>query len=111
MVVSEDAGMESLVVSAVTHDKDQARITLRKVQDRPGVAANIFAPISEAGIVVDMIIQNIRPEGQTDLTFTVPKKTSFQLPWRSKKRWQKKLEQKMFWVIRTSLRFLLWASG
>lgn len=73
MVVSEDAGMESLVVSAVTHDKDQARITLRKVQDRPGVAANIFAPISEAGIVVDMIIQNTRVEGQTDLTFTVPK--------------------------------------
>jgi aspartate kinase len=73
MVVSEDAGMESLVVSAVTHDKDQARITLRKVQDRPGVAANIFAPISEAGIVVDMIIQNTRAEGQTDLTFTVPK--------------------------------------
>jgi aspartate kinase len=74
MVVNEDAGMESLVVSAVTHDKDQARITLRKVHDRPGIAANIFAPISEAGIVVDMIIQNIRPEGQTDLTFTVPKK-------------------------------------
>jgi aspartate kinase len=74
MVVSEDAGMESLVVSAVTHDKDQARITLRKVQDRPGVAAHIFAPISEAGIVVDMIIQNTRAEGQTDLTFTVPKK-------------------------------------
>ena len=73
MVVSEDAGMESLVVSAVTHDKDQARITLRKVLDRPGVAANIFAPISEAGIVVDMIIQNTRAEGQTDLTFTVPK--------------------------------------
>jgi aspartate kinase len=73
MVVSEDAGMESLVVSAVTHDKNQARITLTKVNDRPGVAAKIFAPISEAGIVVDMIIQNIRPEGQTDLTFTIPK--------------------------------------
>jgi aspartate kinase len=72
MVVSEDAGMESLVVSAVSHDKDQARITLRKVQDRPGVAAAIFEPLAEAGIVVDMIIQNIRPEGQTDLTFTVP---------------------------------------
>jgi aspartate kinase len=73
MVVSEDAGMESLIVSAVTHDKNQARITLTKVHDRPGVAAKIFAPIAEAGIVVDMIIQNIRPEGQTDLTFTVPK--------------------------------------
>jgi aspartate kinase len=73
MVVSEDAGMESLIVSAVTHDKNQARITLTKVHDRPGVAAKIFAPIAEAGIVVDMIIQNIRPEGQTDLTFTIPK--------------------------------------
>ncbi len=73
MVVSEDAGMESLVVSAVTHDKDQARITLKKVEDQPGVAAKIFSPIADAGIVVDMIIQNTRGEGQTDLTFTVPK--------------------------------------
>ncbi len=73
MVVSEDAGMESLVVSAVTHDKDQARITLKKVEDQPGIAAKIFSPIAEAGIVVDMIIQNTRVEGQTDLTFTVPK--------------------------------------
>ena len=73
MVVSEDSGMERLVVSAVTHDKDQARITLRKVPDQPGVAAKIFTPIAEAGIVVDMIIQNTRAEGQTDLTFTVPK--------------------------------------
>ncbi|MFO7553996.1 MAG: aspartate kinase [Desulfobacterales bacterium] len=73
MVVSEDAGMESLVVSAVTHDKDQARITLKKVKDQPGIAAKIFSPISEAGIVVDMIIQNTRARGQTDLTFTVPK--------------------------------------
>ncbi len=73
MVVNEDAGMESLVVSAVTHDKDQARITLKKVPDQPGVAAKIFTPIADAGIVVDMIIQNTRAEGQTDLTFTVPK--------------------------------------
>ncbi|OEU68210.1 MAG: aspartate kinase [Desulfobacterales bacterium PC51MH44] len=73
MVVNEDSGMERLVVSAVTHDKDQARITLKKVPDQPGVAAKIFTPISESGIVVDMIIQNTRAEGQTDLTFTVPK--------------------------------------
>ena len=73
MVVSEEAGMEQLVVSAVTHDKNQARITLKKVPDQPGVAAKIFSPISEAGIVVDMIIQNTRAGGQTDLTFTVPK--------------------------------------
>jgi aspartate kinase len=73
MVVNEDSGMEQLVVSAVTHDKDQARITLKKVPDQPGVAAKIFSPIAKAGIVVDMIIQNTRAEGQTDLTFTVPK--------------------------------------
>ncbi len=73
MVVNEDYGMEQLVVSAVTHDKDQARITLKKVPDQPGVAAKIFGPVAEAGIVVDMIIQNTRAEGQTDLTFTVPK--------------------------------------
>ena len=77
MVVNEEAGMESLVVSAVSHDKDQARITLKKVPDQPGVAAKIFSPIAEAGIVVDMIIQNTRAEGQTDLTFTVPK-TAFE---------------------------------
>jgi len=75
MVVSEEAGMEQLVVSAVTHDKDQARITLKKVPDQPGIAAKIFSPIAEAGIVVDMIIQNTRAGGQTDLTFTVPRES------------------------------------
>ena len=73
MVVDENSGMERLVVSGVTHDKDQARITLKKVPDIPGIAAKIFTPVADAGIVVDMIIQNTRPEGQTDLTFTVPK--------------------------------------
>jgi aspartate kinase len=73
MVVPEDAGMESLLVTAVTHDKNQARITLRKVPDQPGIAAKIFTPISNAGIIVDMIIQNTRAGGQTDLSFTVPK--------------------------------------
>lgn len=73
MVVNENSGMESLVVSSVTCDKDQARITLKKVPDQPGIAAKIFAPISESGIIVDMIIQNTRAGGETDLTFTVPK--------------------------------------
>ena len=73
MVVDEDSGMEQLVVSGVTHNKDEARITLKKVPDQPGVAAKIFTPISEADITVDMIIQNTRAGGQTDLTFTVPK--------------------------------------
>jgi aspartate kinase len=73
MVVSEDSGMEQLVVSGVTHDKNQARITITKVPDQPGIAAKIFSPIAEAGILVDMIIQNTRVGGKTDLTFTVPK--------------------------------------
>ncbi len=73
MVVNEDSGMERLVVSGITHDKNQARITLKKVPDQPGVAAKIFTPIADSGIVVDMIIQNTRAGGQTDLTFTVPR--------------------------------------
>ncbi len=73
MVVSEKSDMEHLVVSGVTDDKNQARITLKKVPDQPGIAAKIFTPIADAGIIVDMIIQNTRAEGQTDLTFTVPK--------------------------------------
>ena len=74
MVVSEDSGMEQLVVSGVTHDKSQARVTITKVPDQPGIAAKIFSPIAEAGILVDMIIQNTRAGGsKTDLTFTVPK--------------------------------------
>jgi len=73
MVVQEESVMEQLVVSGVTHDLNQARITLKKVPDQPGIAAKIFSPIAEAGILVDMIIQNTRAAGQTDLTFTVPK--------------------------------------
>ncbi len=72
MVVSEDSGMEQLLVSGVTHDSNQARVTITKVPDQPGIAAKIFDPISEAGILVDMIIQNTRKGGKTDMTFTVP---------------------------------------
>lgn len=73
MVVHEDANMEKVVVSGVTHNKNEARITLRKVPDKPGIASKILAPIAEAGIGVDMIIQNTRLSHMTDLTFTVPK--------------------------------------
>jgi len=72
MVVNEDADMERLVVSGVTSNKKDARITLKKVPDQPGVAAKIFEPITDAGILIDMIIQNTRAGGKTDLTFTVP---------------------------------------
>jgi aspartate kinase len=73
MVVHEDSDMERLVVSGVTCNKDEARITLKKVPDQPGISAKVFSPIANSGIVVDMIIQNVRSGGQTDLTFTVPK--------------------------------------
>lgn len=72
MVVNEDSDMERLVVSSVTCNKNEARITLKKVPDQPGIAAKIFSPIADAGILVDMIIQNTRAGGLTDLTFTVP---------------------------------------
>lgn len=70
-VVEEDKIMESMLVSGVTYNKNEARITITKVPDQPGIAAKIFLPISDAGIVVDMIIQNTRAGDLTDLTFTV----------------------------------------
>ncbi len=72
-VVEEDKDMESMLVSGVAYSKNEARITISKVQDTPGVASKIFLPISDAGIVVDMIIQNTRAGELTDLTFTVPR--------------------------------------
>jgi aspartate kinase len=73
MVIGEKKDMEKVLVSGVTYNKNEARITLRRVPDRPGIAALLFGPISKAGIVVDMIIQNTSEDGLTDLTFTVPK--------------------------------------
>ncbi len=70
-VVEEEKNMESMLVSGVTYSKNEARITLNKVPDQPGVAAQIFLPISDAGIIVDMIIQNTRAGSLTDMTFTV----------------------------------------
>jgi len=72
-VVKEDEVMESRMVSGVTYSKNEARITVARVPDTPGIAARIFTPISEAGIVVDMIIQNARAGEMTDMTFTVPR--------------------------------------
>jgi aspartate kinase len=73
MVVNADADMEKIVVTGVTSNKNEARITLKQVPDQPGIAAKIMTPIGEAGIIVDMIIQNPHSGGKTDLTFTVPK--------------------------------------
>ncbi len=72
-VIKEDEKMEKVLVSGVTYNKNEARITVVRVPDRPGIASRIFAPISEANINVDMIIQNTSADGLADLTFTVPK--------------------------------------
>ena len=74
LVTKEDREMEKEVVSGVTYDRDQAKITVIRVPDRPGVAAHLFMPLSEHHIVVDMIIQNASVNGCTDLTFTVSRK-------------------------------------
>ena len=72
MVVAETKDMEKVLVSGVAFNKNEARITIRNVPDRPGIAAQIFDPVFQAGIVVDMIVQNTSADGITDLTFTVP---------------------------------------
>jgi aspartate kinase len=72
-VVPEEKQMEAVLVSGVTADKNEAKVTLLGVPDKPGTAAKIFQPLSENNIVVDMIIQNISDAGRTDLTFTVPR--------------------------------------
>ncbi len=70
-VVEEEKKMESMLVSGITYNKNEARITITNVPDQPGVAAKIFLPISDAGIIVDMIIQNTKAGDMTDMTFTV----------------------------------------
>jgi len=74
LVTKEDKDMEREIVSGVTYDRDQAKITVVHVPDTAGVAARLFTPLAEHNIVVDMIIQNASLEGYTDLTFTVSRK-------------------------------------
>jgi len=74
LVVDEDEIVEQEVVSGITYSRDEAKITLQQVPDRPGVAAAIFGPLADANINVDMIVQNVSESGaSTDLTFTVAK--------------------------------------
>ena len=74
LVTREDKDMEREIISGVTYDRDQVKITVVHVPDQPGVAASLFSPLSDKNIFVDMIIQNASSEGYTDLTFTVSKK-------------------------------------
>lgn len=74
LVTQEDTDMEAVLVSGIAYDKDQARVTLRKVPDVPGMAAAVFGPLSEDGVLVDMIVQNTGNDGHTDMTFTISRK-------------------------------------
>ena len=71
IVTTEEEIMETAVVSGVAYSKNEAKITVVKVPDRPGIAAKIFKPLSDANIVVDVIVQNVSVTGYTDLTFTI----------------------------------------
>jgi aspartate kinase len=73
LVVDEDEIVEKAIVSGITYSRDEAKLTLTRVPDRPGAAAGIFGPLADAAINVDMIVQNASVEGdETGLTFTVP---------------------------------------
>jgi aspartate kinase len=73
LVCMEDAEMEAIPVSGVALSTNEARVSITRVPDRPGIAARFFEPVAQANIVVDLIIQNTSIDGLTDLTFTVPK--------------------------------------
>ena len=73
LVTKEEQGMEEVVVTGVTHDRSQAKISILRVPDRPGIAAQVFGAITGKNIVVDMIVQNISQDGYTDMSFTLPR--------------------------------------
>jgi aspartate kinase len=72
LVCDEEDIVESKAVAGVAYSRDEAKVTLISVADRPGIAAAIFGPLAEAGVNVDMIVQNISEEGRTDMTFSLP---------------------------------------
>ncbi|MCI0677959.1 MAG: aspartate kinase [Actinobacteria bacterium] len=68
-----EASMEQAIVSGIAHDRSEAKVTVNRVPDRPGVAAALFGPLARAGVNVDMIVQNVSHAGTTDISFTVPR--------------------------------------
>jgi aspartate kinase len=72
IVTDEETDMEQAIVSAVTHDTNDAKVTIRGVQDRPGIAAILFTALARENVNVDMVIQNVSEEGLTDISFTAP---------------------------------------
>jgi aspartate kinase len=71
-VVSAEEGLERAIISGVAHDTSEAKATILGVRDQPGIAALIFRPLADAGVNVDMIVQNVSAEGHTDISFTLP---------------------------------------
>jgi aspartate kinase len=71
LVVDEDEIVEQASVAGIAYSRDEAKVTVRRVPDRPGVAAAVFGPLSDANVNVDMIVQNVSADGTTDMTFTV----------------------------------------
>jgi len=71
-VVEEDPSMEQAIISGITHEASEAKVTITRVDDRPGVAARLFRSLADSEINVDMIVQNVSTEGHTDISFTVP---------------------------------------
>jgi aspartate kinase len=72
-VREEDPSMEQAIISGVTHDTSEAKVTISGVPDRPGIAARVFRALADESVNVDMIVQNISSRGATDISFTVPK--------------------------------------
>jgi len=72
-VTREDEAMERAAITGVAYNRDEAKITISGIPDHPGIASGIFGPVAEAGINVDVIVQNVSEEGFTDITFTVPR--------------------------------------
>ena len=74
LICDEEEIVEKQVVTGIAYSRDEAQISLRRVEDKPGIAAHVFGPLADANINVDMIVQNISEDGTiTDMTFTVPK--------------------------------------
>ena len=72
----EDELMEQAIVSGIAHDTSETKVTISGVPDRPGIAARVFRPLADAGVNVDMIVQNVSEAGSTDISFTIPKDES-----------------------------------
>ena len=72
-VVKEEELLEQAIISGIAHDTSEAEVTIQGVPDQPGIAARVFRPLADAGINVDMIVQNVSEAGRTDISFTLPK--------------------------------------